>query len=106
MSDTKIQFRKGDVVSMRGVVAYSHQLTDNTVTVLVNNSNVYLKAEDLKLEVPAFHKGEEVLYDGHLSTVLAVDGEEVWLRISDDTTAIVSAMTLSPKPEVPAPEAE
>ena len=86
-----VLFRKGDIVSLRGVVKFDQGDNEKLVHVDIIGdvtSRPIVEAESLTMEEASFRVGDAVTWkDMHIlrvGTVLAIAGDRLWVRDSDE----------------------
>lgn len=95
------QFKKGDVISVQGVVRYDQ--SDEAIAIQVGHTDVYLRAEMVTLVRPFFKPGDTAYLPnapfGELRgftevEVIATHEEFVWLKDPDGKTNVALATDL------------
>lgn len=84
-----MKFRKGDKVSLVGVVKYdSDQIDtdgDKRIFVTVGHDDLWLKPEMVKMVAPVFEVDDDVSWDDidgtQVGTILAISNEHAWLDL-------------------------
>lgn len=112
-------FREGDIVTLQGVVRHGQEPGEPTVSVTVNVAKGYrevfafVDATELAMAKPAIKVGDAVTWmdDGiHIlcvGTVLAIDGDWLWVRDNNtgdmETLAVTSCDRVDPDTAPPGP---
>lgn len=83
-------YRKGDLVSLLGVVEFDERQGEAVIVKVEQAYNsVCLPHDALTLRRQKITPGEEVKYDGERMTALAADGRELWVRKYTGETMIL-----------------
>jgi hypothetical protein len=93
-----IKFKRGDVVTMRGLVIYIHDDGEVCVQVHSRHGPIYLKPEHLTLVHHEFKVGDRVSDLGDIGTVHAIYGERAQIEMDSGRfrSAALSKMEHAP----------
>lgn len=77
-----MQYRKGDIVTMRGTVKHDSDGTKERlfIDVIGGHETLWLAPKDITLIQPHFEVGDGVLWENGLGEILAISGDHAWIE--------------------------